>query len=45
MKEIIPHGVMEIALLDEKNVVKVNWQRLKTYYNDEDCIKVSMNLM
>ncbi|KAA0053238.1 uncharacterized protein E6C27_scaffold102G00230 [Cucumis melo var. makuwa] len=42
--EVFPHGAVEIASLDRSNMFKVNGQRLQAYYEDEDHIKVSMDL-
>lgn len=44
VKEILTHGAMEIASLNGDNMFKVNGQRLKVYYEDEDCIKISVDL-
>ncbi|TYJ97634.1 uncharacterized protein E5676_scaffold469G00180 [Cucumis melo var. makuwa] len=44
VREVFPHGAVEIASLDRSNMFKVNGQRLQAYYEDEDHIKVSMDL-
>lgn len=44
VKEIFLHGVVEIALLEEKNVFKLNGQRLKAYFKDGDRVKFSIDL-
>ncbi|KAA0054587.1 KRAB-A domain-containing protein 2-like [Cucumis melo var. makuwa] len=44
VKEILTHGAMEIASLNGDNMFKVNGQRLKVYYEDENCIKISVDL-
>lgn len=40
----LPYSVVENASLDECSMFKVNGQRLKAYYEDEDCIKVYVDL-
>ncbi|KAA0063965.1 uncharacterized protein E6C27_scaffold616G001200 [Cucumis melo var. makuwa] len=42
VEEIFPHGAVEIPSLNGNNVFKVNRQRLKAYFEDEDRIKVSI---
>lgn len=44
VKEIFLHGAVDITSPDEKNVFKLNGQRLKTYFEDEDHAKISMDL-
>ena len=45
VKEIFLHGVMEITSLNNKNIFKVNGQRLKAYHEDEDQVKFFVDLL
>lgn len=44
VNEVFSHGAVEIASLDETNVFKIYRQRLKAYYDDENHIKVFVDL-